>query len=61
MNTYCFVKYISDLYGVYINIYIFQNPQTIKKTLYKENCLKKKGNAQREQEGGAGAARRSRC
>lgn len=44
MNTYCFVKYIFDLYGVYINIYIYiLESTTIKITLYKENCFQKGG------------------
>lgn len=33
MNTYCFVKYIFDLYGVYINIYILESTNYQKNTL----------------------------
>lgn len=35
MNTYCFVKYVFDLNGVYINIYILEP------TNYQNNALER--------------------
>lgn len=45
MNTYCFVKYIFALYGVYINIYILEPTSYQNNTLLRELLPKKVGSA----------------
>lgn len=56
MNTYCFVKYVFDLYGVYINIYILEPTNYQNNTLERELLPKKVGSEAPDQTGSAGTA-----